>query len=207
MSRARSLHSIRGTVRPQQAAEVRTAITDKIGCEQVKGEELERELATLTILAEVTVAFVAFSAIVASLRVTLGKKLTDFQNLLVHFFTESEMLGLSLALLPLVLSGFWQEELIVARYTLLYTIVSTTTYLIYYVRRRLKIGAPTPLPSLVVMIGYGIWIAVLAVTLTEIFWQPSLAIIAAFCLWALCSGAVIFVSFLATFVDREGEVS
>lgn len=168
---------------------------------------MERELATLTILAEVTVAFVAFSAIIASLRVTLGKKLTEFQNLLVHFFTESGMLGVSVALLPLVLAGFWQEELIVARYTLVYTIVSTSTYLIYYVRRRLRIGAPTPLTSLVVMIGYGIWVTVMAVTLTEIFWQPSLAIVASVCLWALCSGAVIFVSFLATFVDREGEAS
>ena len=168
---------------------------------------MERELATLTILAEVTVAFVAFSAIIASLRVTLGKKLTEFQNLLVHFFTECGMLGVSVALLPLVLSGFWQEELIVARYTILYTIVSTTAYLVYYVRRRLKISAPTPLPSLIVMIGYGVWIAVLAVTLTEIFWKPSLAIVAAVCLWALCSGAVIFVSFLATFVDRESEAS
>jgi hypothetical protein len=168
---------------------------------------LDRELATLTILAEVTVAFVAFAAIVASLRVTLGKKLTEFQNLLVHFFTESGMLGVSVALLPLVLSGFWQEELIVARYTIVYTLVSTTIYLIYYVRRRLRVGAPTPLTSLVVMIGYGIWIAVLAVTLAEIFWKPSLAIIAAVCLWALCSGALVFVSFLATFVDREGEAS
>jgi hypothetical protein len=117
------------------------------------------------------------------------------------------MLGVSVALLPLVLSGFWQEELIVARYTLLYTVVATSAYLIYYVRRRLRIDAPMPLPSLFVMIGYGIWIAVLAVTLTEIFWKPSLAIIAAVCLWALCSGAVVFVSFLATFVDREGEGS
>ena len=40
-------------------------------------------------------------------------------------------------------------------------------------------------------------------TLTGIVWQPSLDIIAAICLWALCSGAAVFVSFLATFVDRE----
>lgn len=168
---------------------------------------MERELATLTILAEVTIAFVAFSAIVASLRVTLGKKLTDFQNLLVHFFTESGMLAVSVALLPLVLSGFWQDERIVARYTIVYTLVATATYLSFYIRRRLKIGAPTPLTSLVVMIGYGVWMTVLAVTLSEIFWQPSLAIVAAVCLWALCSSAVVFVSFLGTFVDREGDAS
>ena len=68
---------------------------------------MEHEFNTLTILAEITIAFVTFSAIVASLRVTLGKMLTPFQSLLVHFFTESGMLNVSVALLPLVLWGFW----------------------------------------------------------------------------------------------------
>jgi hypothetical protein len=162
---------------------------------------MEQNFNTLTILAEVTTAFVAFSAIVASLRVTLGEKLTEFQNLLIHFFTESGMLAVSIALLPLVLWGFWQDELIVARYTILYALATLVTYLPFYVRRRVRIGAPTPLPSLFVMIGYGVWLPLMAVTLTEILWRPSFAIIAAVCLWALFSGVVIFVSFLGTFVD------
>ncbi len=90
---------------------------------------MEHDFSTLTILAEVTIAFVAFSAIVASLRVTLGKKLTPFQNLLVHFFTESGMLSVSAALLPLVLRGFWQDELTVARYTIVYILVTSAAYL------------------------------------------------------------------------------
>ena len=85
----------------------------------------------------------------------------------------------------------------------MYTLVASGSYLTVYIRRRVKIKAPTPWPSLLVMIGYGIWLPVLAVTLTGIVWQPSLAIIAAICLWALCSGAVVFVSFLASFVDSE----
>ncbi len=105
-----------------------------------------------------------------------------------------------------MLWGFWQDESTVAWYTILYTLVTSAAYLSFYLRRRLKIRAPTPLPSLLVMIGYAIWLPVLAVTLTGIFWQPSLDIVAAICLWALCSGAVIFVSFLATFVDREESV-
>ncbi len=164
---------------------------------------MDYDFSTLTILAEVTIAFVAFSAIVASLRVTFGKKLTPFQNLLVHFFTESGMLNVSIALLPLVLRGFWQDELTVARYTTWYIFVTSGAYLTFYIRRRVRIKAPTRWPSLLVMIGYGIWLPVLAVTLTEIFWRPSLAIVAAVCLWALCSGAVIFTSFLATFVDSD----
>ena len=62
---------------------------------------MEENFNTLTLLAEVTTAFVAFSAIAGSLRVTLGEKLTEFQNLLIHLFTESGMLVVSIALLPL----------------------------------------------------------------------------------------------------------
>ena len=165
---------------------------------------MEQDFNTLTILAEVTIAFVAFAAIVASLRITLGKKLTPFQSLLVHFFTETGLLNLSIALLPMVLWEFWQNEPTVAWYTTLYTLIVCTLYMVYYVRRRIQIKAPTPLPSLLVMIGYGIWITVLAITLSGIYWPPSLAIIAAFCLWGLISTAVIFVAFLATFVGSEG---
>jgi hypothetical protein len=164
---------------------------------------LEHDFNTLTILAEVTTAFVAFAAIVASLRLTLGKKLTRFQNLLVHFFTESGMFNVSIALLPLVLWSFWQNELIVARYTIMYTLVTSASYLSFYIHRRMQIKAPTPLTSLLVMVSYGIWLPVLALTLTEIFWQPSLAIVEAFCLWALCSSVAVFVSFLASFVESE----
>ncbi len=164
---------------------------------------METDLNTLTILAEVTTAFVAFAAIVASLRVTLGKELSPFQRLLVHFFTEAGMLNVSFTLLPLVLAGFWQDELIIARFTSVYVIAGSGTYLVFYIRRRLSIKAPTPLLSLVVMIGYGIWLPLLAITVTGIYWQPSLEIIAAYCFWSLFTSVVIFASFLASFVQSE----
>lgn len=164
---------------------------------------MEQDFNTLTILAEVTIAFVAFSAIVASLRINLGQKLSAFQRLLVHFFTESGMLIVTAALLPLVLAGFYETETKISQITILYIIASSIAYLIYYIRRRIKIKAPTPLPSLMVMIGYGIWLVVLTLTLLETFWLPSLGIIAAYCLWGLISSAVIFSSFLATFVGTD----
>jgi len=165
---------------------------------------MEHDFSTLTILAEVTMGFVAFTAIVASLRVTLGGKISSFQKLLINFFTVSGLFLISIALLPLVLWGFWQDEPTVAWYTTLYAFITTAIYLVLYVRKRIRIKAPTPFPSLVVMIGYAIWITVLALALTGIFWAPSLAIIAAYCLWGLVSGAVIFVTFLASFVGSEG---
>lgn len=164
---------------------------------------MEQDFNTLTILAEVTIAFVAFSAIVASLRINLGQKLSAFQRLLVHFFTESGMLIVTAALLPLVLAGFYETETKISQITILYIIASSIAYFIYYIRRRIKIKAPTPLPSLMVMIGYGLWLVVLILTLLETFWLPSLGIIAAYCLWGLISSAVIFSSFLATFVGTD----
>ena len=164
---------------------------------------METHLDTLTILAEVTIAFVAFAAIIATLRRTFGEQLSPFQRLLIHFFTETGMLAVSIELMPLVLAGFWQDELPVARYTILYTLAASFAYLISYIRRRTKIKAPTTLPSLVVMIGYGVWLPVLAMAGAGIVLQPSLAIVVAYCYWALLSGAIIFVTFLGSFVHDE----
>ena len=164
---------------------------------------METHLDTLTILAEVTIAFVAFAAIIATLRRTFGEKLSPFQRLLIHFFTETGMLAVSIELMPLVLAGFWQDELSVARYTIIFTLAASFAYLISYIRRRTKIKAPTTLPSLVVMIGYGVWLPVLAMAGAGIVLQPSLAIVVAYCYWALLSGAIIFVTFLGSFVHDE----
>ena len=164
---------------------------------------MEQNLDTLTVLAEVTIAFVAFAAIIATLRRTFGEQLSPFQRLLIHFFTETGMLAVSIELMPLILAGFWQDELSVARYTIIYTLVAGCAYLISYIRRRTKIQAPTPLPSLFVMIGYGIWLPILATAGAGFVIQPSLEIVVAYCYWALMSGAVIFVTFLASFVHSE----
>ena len=53
------------------------------------------------------------------------------------------------------------------------------------------------------MIGYGIWLPVLAMAGAEFVIQPSLEIVVAYCYWALMSGAVIFITFLASFVHSE----
>ncbi|MEE8259315.1 MAG: hypothetical protein V3R20_06505, partial [Sphingomonadales bacterium] len=110
---------------------------------------------------------------------------------------------LTVALLPLVLSGFFKGEEIIARYTVIYTMLGCFAYLIYYVRRRRKINAPTPITSLLVMIGYGLWVPVMLLTLTGLFWAPKLEIISAFCLWGLIANSIIFASFLATFVSTD----
>jgi len=161
---------------------------------------VETDLDSLRLLAEVTIGFVSFSAIVASLRLYFGSSLSPFQRLLVHFFVETGMLFISATLLPLVLVGFWQDEFIVAEITIVYILFSSCAYLVSYIRRRIAINAPTPLLSLLVMIGYGIWIPFLAIIAVGAYWQPSLEIIVAYCYWGLIGSALIFSSFLTSFI-------
>lgn len=164
---------------------------------------MEYDFSTLSILAEVSIAFVALSAIVSSIRVTFGENLSSFQRLLVQFFTVTGLFAVTNNLLPMVLWQFWQNELVVATYCCWYMLTVIFGYLCFYVRQRIQIKAPTPLPSLFVMIGYGICIAVLVLSVADIYWEPSLAIITALSFWALCSTAVIFVYFLSTFIDHQ----
>ena len=168
---------------------------------------MENPLDALIVLAEVLAAFVAFAVIVASLRVTLGEKLTLFQSLLVHFFTESGMLTASFALLPIVLYQFWPDEQRVAKITTWYAFVMILIYWVSYLGRRRKINAPTPLLSLLNIILWVVWIGILGVTLTEKFWQPSLALVAALTLWGLFSAAMIFISFLSSFISTKSTES
>ena len=105
---------------------------------------MESSFDTLALLAEIMTAFVGFAAIVASLRVSFGAALTDFQKLLVQFFTVSGMLGVSVMILPLVLAEYWNDEQTITKYSIIYTIAASSVYLIVYLRQRFRIRAPTP---------------------------------------------------------------
>jgi len=166
---------------------------------------MDNPLDALIVLAEVLAAFVAFAVIVASVRVTFGDKLTPFQLLLVHFFTESGMLAMSFPLLAIVLYQFWPDELRVATITTWYSFIMILTYWVAYLRRRIRIKAPTPFLSLVNMILWVAWVVILGITLLEVYWLPSLALIAALTLWGLVSAAIIFVSFLSEFLGENND--
>jgi len=170
----------------------------------ISGEEKESQLETLSILAEVTIAFVAFSTIVASIKLSIGGALSNYQKLLIHYFTESSMLSLSIALITMVLLDFFPDrEAYVATIACTYTFISTGAYLVYYLNRRIKINAPTLLISKLVIGDYILMIFLLGVTVTGIFWQPSITIMAAVCLWSFLGSALIFSTFLSNFIDID----
>jgi hypothetical protein len=164
---------------------------------------MESSFHTLSELAEILMAFVAFAAIVASLRVSFGAALTDFQRLLVQFFTVTGMGGVSVLMLPLVIAEFWDDEQRIALYSILYALIISGVYLVVYLRQRFRIKAPTPLVSAFVMTGYAFWLPTLALIAGGVIFQTSLGVVAAFGFWVLLSAWAIFVYFLYEFIHSE----
>lgn len=164
---------------------------------------MEHDFQTLSILAEVLVAFVAFSAIVASIKLTIGSALERYQVLLIHFFVESGMLTASVCLMPMVLWNFIPDEVLVTRIVSAYMLVTMVAYLIWYLKRRIAVNAPTPWTSAAIIVGYFAWIPILVINIGGWVWEPRFASIEAAGFWALIAAAVVFITFLKTFLDVE----
>lgn len=114
------------------------------------------------------------------------------------------MLGVSVMILPLILAEFWEDEQSIAQYSIVYTLVVSSVYLVVYLRQRFKIRSPTPVISVLVMIGYAISLPILALIAGGLMWKATLGVIAAYGFWALVSSVAIFVYFLYEFI-HPGE--
>ncbi len=165
---------------------------------------MENDIDALSILAEVTIAFVAFVTIVASIKLTLGDDLTAHQRLVVHYFTESSMISISILLFTIVLIRWLPERTeLVSTISCIYAFIVTALYLAWYMTRRAAIKAPRPVVSMLVILGYFVMIVLLGITISGIYWQPSIRIVEAICLWNLVGAAVIFTAFLGSFIDKD----
>jgi len=164
---------------------------------------MEPNVGALPIIAEVGIGFVGFSTIVAVLQQTFGRQFTEFQILLVHFYIETGLLNVALTIFPIALFSFFDNEPFVWRVSIYTILIMTACYLPAYIRRRRKAHAPNPVISWIVIIGYGVSGVLLILTLTEVYWEPSLAVTTAYLFWAFCSSAVIFVYFLGSFLRGE----
>ena len=128
---------------------------------------MNSEIDVLSILAEVTIAFVAFSTIVATIKLSIGGELTPYQRILIHYFTESSMLMLSILLLALVLiARYPNQEIFVATVVLRFSFFTMAGYLFWYLRRRTRLKIPTAPISLVVIVGYFILISLIGVSIS-----------------------------------------
>ncbi len=162
---------------------------------------MQSNLDFLVLYAEITMAFIAFATIVATLRQAFGGHLTRLQNLLFHFFVEVGFLHLIIAIAPIALLTILTSEVQVWRLSTYMILILTGLYLPFYIRRRIKIEERIPWISLLVMVGYGIFIIAMVATATELFWLPSLATTTYFLVWGLISNIAMFIYFLGTFLE------
>ena len=103
-------------------------------------------------------------------------------------------------MLPLVLAEFLDDEKILIQFSAIYILATSGLYLFTYLWNRIKLKAPTPLVSALVMIGYFIWLPFLILTAAGLVFHPSLGIIAAYGFWIFISSTAIFVYFLYEFI-------
>ena len=151
---------------------------------------------------EVSIAFVAFATIVATLRQAFGGGLTPLKYLLFRFFVEIGFIYVIVAIAPIALVNILTSELQVWRILTYMILVTIALGLPFYIYRRIKTKAPIPLISRLVMIGYGISLILMITTATELFWLPSLATTSYMLIWGLVSNIAIFLYFLGTFIEH-----
>jgi hypothetical protein len=153
--------------------------------------------------AGIMMAFVAFTTITATLRQSSGHPLSPIQYLLFRFFSETGLIHVVEAMVPVALIqlGYGDETVwLLATYV---AFLPVLIYLPFYVHRRRQTKAPVPLLSVAVMIGYGAAILMIGLTLTGLFWEPSRTIITLYLMWAMVSSVAVYFMVLGGFVAVE----
>jgi hypothetical protein len=158
------------------------------------------DLEFLGLYAEVALAFVAFAAIVATLRQAFGNHFSQLQYVMFRFFVESGMIYVIAAFVTLALHKLISDEQLAWRLSNYYVLANLVLYLPFHVRRRKRLGVAMPAVSLVVIIGYVVLGGMMVVAISEIWWAPSLFMIALILMWGLVGNALIFLQFLESFV-------
>ena len=161
----------------------------------------------LTLYAEVCLGWVAFTAIVATLRQALGGHFTPLQYVMFRYFVESSLLFFMITLVSIGLHETLREESDAYRITVIIMLISIAVYLPFHIRRRIKLGVSLPPVSLVTIIGYTVLMVLLMLSLFDMWIKPTLGIIAATMIYSLGANTLIFVQFLGSFVEvKDAEV-
>jgi len=155
----------------------------------------------LSLYAELCLAWVAFTAIVATLRQALGGHFTPLQYVMFRYFVESSLLFFMISFVAISLLESLTDERQVWQITIALQAVGIVTYLPFHMRRRARLGVPLPLTSLLVSGGYATVLILHIFALLEIWLEPSLPLIAAACVFSIGGNSIIFVQFLGSFVE------
>ena len=159
----------------------------------------------LTLYAQLCLAWVAFTAIVATLRQALGGNFTPLQYVMFRYFVESSLLFFIMTLASIALLESMDDEQRVWQLTIAMFVVAIATYVPFHIRRRIKLGVPLPLTSLLVTVGYSVLLVILILSLLSDLWRPSLMLVAVTCVYSIGGNSIIFVQFLGTFVEVDEE--
>lgn len=159
----------------------------------------------LSLYAELCLAWVAFTAIVATLRQALGGHFTPLQYVMFRYFVESSLLFFMMTLASIALLESMSDEQRAWEITILMFTVAIATYVPFHIRRRTKLGVQMPITSLFVVVGYVILFIVLLLSLFDVFFRPSLMLVAVTCVYSIGGNSIVFIQFLGTYVEVREE--
>ncbi len=157
--------------------------------------------------ANITIAYVAFMAIIATLCNSFGERLSDLQYLLVRFFVEVGLIHLMQSLIIIALFYVLENKSLVWAIGTYCALLTVAGYLPYYIARRIRIRATIPAGSKFVICGYAIIICLLTITALEIWWAPSLLTVSLYFLWVTLGNFLVFIIFLGSFLQLGDTTS
>ena len=166
---------------------------------------MELGLEALYLYVEVVIAFVAFAAIVATLRQSFGNKLTSLQYILFRWFVEVALLLVFVSFTVIVLAAIIEPKALAWRYSTLFIVIAIPLYLFSYLRRRAQLGLTMPTSSKLVSLGYACASLFLISTLFGWTGPPSIDSILIFFTWSLGCLFIVFIQFLSLFIDIEKD--
>jgi hypothetical protein len=157
---------------------------------------------------EVSLAWVAFAAIVATLRQALGGFFTPLQYVMFRYFVECSLMYFITSLSTVAFLDAMADEQSAWQASAALSLLGLLFYLPFHIHRRVRLGVPMPLISRVTMFGYLVLLVVLLSALAELWWKPSLGIMAATFIFGMATNTLIFMQFLGSFVEvKDGSTA
>ena len=157
----------------------------------------------LSIYSEICLGTVAFMAIVATLRQTLGESLTAYQYLITRFFIDVGLVLVFVSTAGLGIFSIYPDAETIWKLMAWMLLAYYTFYLPHYFRRRRKLDVPRTITATAVVIATAVSstnliLAVLGIT--PVFVSAAVVIHMVVCLGSMVG---IFLVFVSSFMDFD----
>jgi hypothetical protein len=157
----------------------------------------------LTIYSEMVLGTVAFMAIVATLRQTLGESLTAYQYLITRFFIDVGLVLVFISVAGLGIFSIYPHPALVWNLMAWMLLAYYTFYLPYYLSRRRKLNVPRTITATAVVIATAISSTNLVLAVFGLI--PVIVSAAVVIHMVVCLGSMvgIFLVFVGSFMDFD----